>query len=141
LLLSGIQRCCFGLAAAAGPAAQRQKVVRRRFDLRSKKGKKRRSATKHTDTVVGVAWFDSDQWLRLREIAADPDRLEESYEEWLAVAEDAIRNLKVGGLTIEKVPVNTEELILWCNEDGRSIDAAARAEFAVRELRKRHQPQ
>jgi hypothetical protein len=28
LLLSGIERCCFGLAAAAGPAAQRQDVIR-----------------------------------------------------------------------------------------------------------------
>lgn len=97
--------------------------------------KEDRSKTKRADTVMGVAWFDRKQWGRLREIAADPDQLEESYEEWLSLAEEAIRNFKAAGAVLEKVPVDTEELILWCNAEARPIDGAARTEFAGRKLR------
>src|SRR6266704_4477633 len=37
--------------------------------------------------VTGIAWYRRDQWGRLRELAADPDKLEESYEDWLVGAQ------------------------------------------------------
>ena len=106
--------------------------------MRSRKRKTRRYSKEYVETASGVAWYDRDQWQRLRQVAADPERLEESYEEWIAMAERAIRDLEATGMLIERVPVDTEELIAWCNEQGRPIDGSARAEFASHQLRKIH---
>jgi hypothetical protein len=64
--------------------------------------------------------------------------LEESYDEWVAMAEKAIRELEASGMIIERVPVNTTDLIAWCSEQGRPIDGSARAEFAARQFRRLH---
>jgi len=98
----------------------------------------RRYSKEYVETASGVAWFDREQWQRLREVAADPERLEESYEAWVAMAERVIRQLEATGRLIERVPVDTEELIAWCEDRARSIDSSARAEFAARQLRKVH---
>ena len=97
---------------------------------------RRRYSKEYVETASGVAWFDREQWQRLREVAADPERLEESYEAWVAMAERAIRHLEATGMLIERVPVDTEELIAWCKDRARSIDSSARAEFVARQLRK-----
>jgi len=47
--------------------------------------KARNAGTK--ETIVGVAWYAPEQWLRLRDVAADPDKLDQSYPLWLKGAE------------------------------------------------------
>ena len=95
---------------------------------------RRRYSKESVEAAPGVAWFDREQWQRLREVAADPERLEESYEAWVAMAERAIRRLEAAGMLIERVPVDAEELIAWCKDRARPIDSSA--EFAARQLRK-----
>ena len=46
--------------------------------------------------------------------------------------------LEATGILIERVPVDTEELIAWRKDRARPIDSSARAEFAARQLRKIH---
>jgi hypothetical protein len=106
--------------------------------MKSRKRKAGRYSKEHVDTASGVAWYDRAQWQRLRQVAADPERLEDSYDEWIAMAENAIRELEATGMLIEKVPVDTEDLIAWCNERDRPIDGAARAEYASQRLREIH---
>ena len=105
-------------------------------------GKRRRKARHYSKNNVkiatGVAWYDRQHWQRMRQVASDPERLEDSYEDWVAMAEQAIAELEEAGLLIEKVPVDTEELVAWCTEENRPIDRAARAEFAAQKLRKLH---
>ena len=36
--------------------------------------------------ITGLAWYRREQWPSLREKAADPEDLEETYEEWLKIA-------------------------------------------------------
>ncbi len=43
-----------------------------------------------SDVVTGIAWYRRAQWTRLRELASDADKLEESYEDWLAGAQEAL---------------------------------------------------
>ena len=40
--------------------------------------------------VTGFAWYRREQWLRLRELASDCDKLDDSYDEWLAGAQKAL---------------------------------------------------
>ncbi|MFQ5737941.1 MAG: hypothetical protein ACE5JX_02930 [Acidobacteriota bacterium] len=105
---------------------------------RSRRRRRGRYSKQYGETLVGVAWYDRGQWTRLRQVAADPERLEESYEEWVAMAEKAIRDLKAQGMRIQRVPVDAEDLIGWCKEQARRLDTSARAEFTSHQLRKLH---
>ena len=88
--------------------------------------------------VVGVAWYSAEQWSRLRQVADDPETLEETYEEWIAMAENAVRDLKNAGISIEQIPIDTEDLVAWCNLKGRDINGEARASLATELLQKKH---
>ena len=89
--------------------------------------------------VVGVAWYSREQWARLREVASDPDSLENTYDEWITVARSTLRELAKAGAVAEKIDVDVEEIVAWCNKHGRPIDGAARSHFAAERLRQKHQ--
>jgi hypothetical protein len=88
--------------------------------------------------VSGCAWYRAEQWERLREISADRDELEESYEDWVAQAEESLQALREAGIDVEKVPVDVEALLAWCQAQGRQVNGEARAEYAVTMMQQRH---
>jgi len=90
------------------------------------------------ELVVGFAWYRPAQWQRVRDISTDADDLEDTYEEWLRLAEAKFAELKAGGLRVEKVDVDSERLILWCNERGLEMNAQARSRYAAEALREIH---
>lgn len=90
------------------------------------------------EVVTGCAWYRAEQWERLREISVDRDGLGESYEEWVANAEESLRQMRQVGIWAEKMEVDVEELLAWCRAQGREVDGAARAAYAAEMLRQRH---
>ncbi len=80
--------------------------------------------------MTGIAWYRSDQWARLRQVAADADVLEETYDEWRALAEQAMSDMRTHGIDAQTVDIDVEELLIWCQANGRRLDQAARAAFA-----------
>ena len=90
-------------------------------------------------TVMGVAWYRRDQWDRLLEISSDRAELEDTYDEWKAVAEENLRNLAKHGYKLCKVHIDVEELLIWCNSQNRAVDGDARTEFTVVKLRESDQ--
>jgi hypothetical protein len=88
--------------------------------------------------VVGLAWYRPEQWQRVRDISADADDLEDSYDKWLRLAEQKLQELKASGYAFEKVDVNSESLIRWCNERGVEVDGHARSQYAADRLRQMH---
>jgi hypothetical protein len=89
--------------------------------------------------VTGIAWYRADQWTRLRDVAADPDVLEDSYEDWLVGAQRILVQMAVSGVQVRPVDVDVDALVRWCETEGRLVDSAARAAYAVFELRRAHQ--
>ena len=87
------------------------------------------------EVVVGVAWYRRKQWQRVRNISTDADDLENTYEEWLRLAEQKLAELTAAGLRVEKVDLDSEELIVWCNERGLEINGQARSNYAAAKLR------
>ena len=70
---------------------------------------------------VGFAWYTPVQWARLRELAADPEVIDQSFEAWLANAERVEVELTRRGVTIDRVPVDVEIVADWCaGRTGRS---------------------
>jgi hypothetical protein len=103
-------------------------------------GKRREHKTKDTDaTVMGVAWYRPEQWDRLLEISSDRAELEDTYDEWKAVAEGNLGNLAQHGYKLCKVEIDVEELFNWCNSQKRAVDGDARTEFTVMKLRESNQ--
>ena len=96
--------------------------------------KNRRKVTKPREgrkPVAGVGWYSSTEWQKLREVAADPERLENTYDEWLAVLDQAWKKMEASGITLVEVPVDVSELTNWCRERNMPIDGKARAQYVV----------
>ena len=93
--------------------------------------------TEPEELVVGVAWYQNKQWQRLRAISADSDGLEDTYDEWLRSAEQKFAELVGSGLRVEKVDIDSERLIAWCNERGFEINGQSRSSYVAHKLRER----
>ena len=80
-------------------------------------------------TQLGLAWYSREDWERLREIADDRDKPDDTYEDWERHALKMIHDLETVGRRVQKVPINIEALIAWCRERKCRIDMAARSEY------------
>lgn len=81
--------------------------------------------------IAGLCWIRPEQWNRLLEVAEDSDRLEASWEEWQAKSLEMIEVFATRGILIEKVDVDIEALIAWCQEKGKPVNASTRAEYVT----------
>jgi len=90
--------------------------------------------------VMGVAWYRPEQWERLREISEDWDKLETTYEDWKRNAERALREMRKAGMYPEKIDIDVEDLLHWCNEQNRPIDSNARVQYTTEKLMQQLKP-
>ena len=79
---------------------------------------------------LAVAWYKPGQWRRLKEISADRDRLEATYGDWQIMAEKAMKDFAAQGVFPEKVVVDTEDLLIWCNERELPVNGESRSFYA-----------
>lgn len=85
---------------------------------------------------MGMAWYRAEQWRKLREVSSDVENLEEKHEDWRVSAQSRLIELRQSGLDVCMVDVDVDELVLWCKERNRLIDAKSRSEFVADKLRK-----
>lgn len=102
------------------------------------KRRRRKKVPNLQGTVLGVAWYSRAEWARMRKAVPDPEKLEETYEEWESMATATLAQLEATGVTLERVPLEAEEFLAWCRASGRAPDSAARAHFSAEKLRRRH---
>lgn len=88
---------------------------------------------------IGIAWYRPEQWARLLEIAADRDKLDARYEDWLVSAQRVLVRLNAEGTPARRVEVDVEQLREWCQAKSRPVDAAARSEFVAFTLQQRYE--
>jgi hypothetical protein len=99
------------------------------------KQRHRRKPGSHQPLVTGVAWYTSSEWARVKATAVDRERFEASFEEWSAMAEKALSDLRKSGVTAQKCLIDADELRNWCAEKGVENDASSRARFVSEKLR------
>lgn len=88
-------------------------------------------------TATGMAWYEREDWLALKALFTDSDKLHASYDDWLAAAELGFKHMTDRGQLIIKVPISPEVFAKWCKEKGLEPNAHARSMYAslkVREL-------
>lgn len=81
-------------------------------------------------TVIGISWFELDDYPSIRAVMTDADRLHRTYTEWRLAAEQAERKLRREGHFVVRVPLLAEPFVAWCSERGLNVDANARMRFA-----------
>ncbi len=79
--------------------------------------------------VVGVGWYKEDQWDLLRENSEDRDELEDTYSEWVAHASDSVKQISKFGYVVEKIDIDVNELIEWCNKEKCVMNGESRSLF------------
>jgi hypothetical protein len=102
--------------------------------------KNKHSSKKDSETaaILGIAWYRREEWSHLLEIAADRDELEDTYEEWLHIAEMRLHEMTEAGINAMRVYINVDELQDCCVGHGRPVDGSARAVFTGEKLRQFH---
>lgn len=118
---------------------RRRKHTRAALQKRAKKGSRGYPVAREPEvkTVMGCAWYRAEQWDRLREISVDRDDLEETHAEWVANVEETLREMRKAGMLVQKVEVDVEELLAWCQASQLDVDGEARAQYAGEMLRQR----
>jgi hypothetical protein len=61
----------------------------------------------------------------------DRDRLPDSYDAWLKIAEQAERNITRGGGIAVRAIIDPKNFGAWCLLHGLNVDAGARIAFAA----------
>ena len=97
------------------------------FKLKPMAGQPRMSA----GMPVGVVWYTEQEWAKVKALAADPEVFEESYAEWVLMAEKAMSQLRVVGVNVQKSNVNADQLMAWCLAHGKPNNGASRAEYVA----------
>jgi hypothetical protein len=102
----------------------------------SKRKKKPPLSRKRTQRglIVGVAWYTPEQWARLKLLADDSDKLDDTHKDWLKNANGHVRGLKRQGFQVVKVPLDIDEWAAWCRKNGKALDGAARSEFTSQKV-------
>lgn len=98
-----------------------------------------RPKTPNQGIAVGVGWDTEEEWAKVKAMkatAADADRFEATYAEWVQMAEDSLAHFRAAGIVDEQSYVNADALLAWCLAHGKRNDAAARAEFVSEQGRR-----
>lgn len=88
----------------------------------------------NSGAVIGLAWYTEPDWERLRELASDPDDIDQSFSDWHASAVILECELASQGKDVRRVMIDPAALSAWCKARGRPLDRAARAAYAAKQL-------
>jgi len=88
-------------------------------------------------TVV-VCWYKKEQWDHLKEIISDPENMHDSYDEWEKSSEDTITQLRSQGQRIKKIPVDTEQMLAWANDNKMTLKSSNLSYYAIHLFSKEH---
>ena len=91
--------------------------------------------------LAGITWYNAETWAQVKASATDPERFENSFPEWEAVAIKARRELQRSGVRAVEWQIIPQEFLDWCALNGKINNAAARAEFVAEQLRTSHESQ
>lgn len=86
---------------------------------------------------IAFCWFQENEREVLKKI--DPDSMDNSYDEWLKSANEAIHSLQTQGSVVKKVTIRVSDLIAWCDKRNLKLDSQSRSKYAVYKLQLRNQ--
>jgi len=105
----------------------------------SKRKHKHRGQPPSGPVVVAVSWYTEQEWAKVRAAAADPEKFESTYPEWLAMVEATLAQMQARGVMVEKCFIESSSFLAWCLAHNRPNDSAARAAYVAEAGRASHE--
>lgn len=84
------------------------------------------------DAVAALAYYTPVEYGRFKSASDDPDVWHDDYDAWKMEAEITIETFIAEGGQVEKVHMDLDEFQLWCAENQRRNESAARSEYAAK---------
>jgi hypothetical protein len=84
-----------------------------------------------------IAWFDRQEYEKLRAIVSDKHNFNETYDEWVAIENKLIKRYETMGVNVRKVKIKSDDIKKWCQLHGYDIDYEARKKFVYKKLQRR----
>ncbi len=79
--------------------------------------------------LAGMTWYTAETWLQVKASASDPERFENSFLQWEAMAMSALRELQRAGVRAVKFQIVPEEFAAWCILHDTVNNTESRSEF------------
>jgi len=92
------------------------------------------------ELVMGVCWYTPEEFIKMKQIASDKNRFEDTFKEWLEVAEKTLNDLKKREVNPRKVFVKTGSFRWWCENNSLAPDGTIRPKRMIRLLSKDCRP-
>lgn len=80
--------------------------------------------------IIGMAWYNPDNFARLIAMFEDGHKLHRTYPEWLKAAEANYKRLSTDGVRVVKVDIDPDQFPKWCKTKGLNLNAEARIAYA-----------
>ena len=87
--------------------------------------------------ILGFCWFRRESYDQARAVMSDPERLFDTFDEWLVAARTVEREVIAKGDKVVRIRFDLPAFLLWCASHGRYPDEDARAGWAAGEARKK----
>jgi len=81
------------------------------------------------NVVVNVCWYDEAEWALVKSSADDPERFEDSYNDWLKMMAQSLLKFEKTGMKAVKTPINALEFMGWLVRTGNRNNGESRARF------------
>lgn len=94
----------------------------------------RAKKTAQPDALLGVVWYDEYEWALVKRSAEDPEVFENSYAEWLRMAEESFELVRRKFPGAVRVHVKAAELSSWCAAHGKPNSSDARTMFVSEKM-------
>lgn len=79
--------------------------------------------------IIGVGWYEEEEWKKVKLSAVDPERFEATYSEWVEMAEQAFAKIRAVGRQVNKSYIKASDLMAWCLAHDKPNDASSRVQF------------
>jgi len=87
------------------------------------------------DKLIGIGFYQKDQWPLLLETADDIDLMEKVYEKWLKGITRLISNMRAVGIEPVTVNIDVSELLAYCRENNLKNIGETRSQFIAELLK------
>ena len=88
------------------------------------------------NSVIGIAWFDENNWDEWKKISEDA--IEDNYEDWLNEASLAKSKYEEEGYIIKQVNITPDNFKKWCLKYNKKLDSSSRSQYVSELLYKAH---
>jgi len=88
--------------------------------------------------IVAVTWYTAETWAEVKASATDPECFEDTFQEWLVIANKARREFQRSGVRALECLIDPQEFFSWCVQNDQENIAASRAEFVSVKLSTAH---